>query len=670
MINPLRAGVPANPGDDITHEVRFTVKFLEGDLVREMVGDYDLFSLRDGSVYSEPGKPVMPEKSLSVAIPAGTEVVRVEARPLETIDIPGLYRVMPGQPPRRTSEKFSGLTIGPDEVIYGSRRMFPGELVVLDNQSDLAGQQIAHIRLYPLRYVPAERRLVLHEMVEVVVSCRVMANSASPAGESYDRFTDFQRRTYEEMLKSMVMNPDDVELSPPPGERSSRLPSGEYDHVIITTLEYAEAFIPLVDWHTKKGVRDTVVTPGWIYRNYEGPGDTLKIRQFVMDASSHWGTMYFLMGGEHSSVPFVYRLYQSEECPSDQYYSDYDGDWTHEVFVGRAPVESVDEVTIFVDKVLKYEKDPPRTDYPVNVLLLGFDLDSSTPCENLKEVIDGYLPDYFNVTKVYDSDTGNHYHDANDALEAGQNLVNHADHCGSTVMGVGSVNHGWLLSNWDVAFLNNDDRTSILVSMGCWPNAMDQNDCIAEHFVIYNPGQAGVAYNGNTRSGWYYIGNTEGLSCQLDRDWWRGIFQYGQNNLGKAITWDKHHFPQGGWDMGLKRHCEWTFNLLGEPEMPIWLNTPVDLDVSCADHLPIGNQELVVEVWSSGEPLEGARICVMKKGEVYKVALTDTSGLATLPVHPSTHGRMDVTVTAADHIPFEGTCRIVPPHEEVPLEMD
>gem|GEM_PF-5805841 len=225
MINPLRAGVPANPGDDITHEVRFTVKFLEGDLVREMVGDYDLFSLRDGSVYSEPGKPVMPEKSLSVAIPAGTEVVRVEARPLETIDIPGLYRVMPGQPPRRTSEKFSGLTIGPDEVIYGSRRMFPGELVVLDNQSDLAGQQIAHIRLYPLRYVPAERRLVLHEMVEVVVSCRVMANSASPAGESYDRFTDFQRRTYEEMLKSMVMNPDDVELSPPPGERSSRLPS-------------------------------------------------------------------------------------------------------------------------------------------------------------------------------------------------------------------------------------------------------------------------------------------------------------------------------------------------------------------------------------------------------------------------------------------------------------
>ena len=327
------------------------------------------------------------------------------------------------------------------------------------------------------------------------------------------------------------------------------------------------------------------------------------------------------------------------------------------MFVGRAPVESVDEVTIFVDKVLKYEKDPPRTDYPVNVLLLGFDLDSSTPCENLKEVIDGYLPDYFNVTKVYDSDTGNHYHDANDALEAGQNLVNHADHCGSTVMGVGSVNHGWLLSNWDVAFLNNDDRTSILVSMGCWPNAMDQNDCIAEHFVIYNPGQAGVAYNGNTRSGWYYIGNTEGLSCQLDRDWWRGIFQYGQNNLGKAITWDKHHFPQGGWDMGLKRHCEWTFNLLGEPEMPIWLNTPVDLDVSCADHLPIGNQELVVEVWSSGEPLEGARICVMKKGEVYKVALTDTSGFATLPVHPSTHGRRDVRVRAAEPIPFEGTCR-------------
>ena len=47
------------------------------------------------------------------------------------------------------------------------------------------------------------------------------------------------------------------------------------------------------------------------------------------------------MGGEHYIVPFEYRTYYAgESTPSDQYYSDYDDYWVHEVFVGRFSIQS------------------------------------------------------------------------------------------------------------------------------------------------------------------------------------------------------------------------------------------------------------------------------------------------------------------------------------------
>ncbi len=677
VVTGAGTAVPAagsGPADAAT--VRVTLSFPENDLRFSRVEGYDLATMADASVLSVEGQPVLPMKEICVALPGETAAASVSGQVLETVRLAGAYDIMPGRPPRTARERLPGPPPGPDEPVSRSRDPYPGTLVRLERLSDLAGQKLAHISVFPVQYAPADGELILHEMIEVAVTCRPADPSsgvADPAGsrsgscaESYRSFTDRQRSTYDALLRSMVVNPDAVVVDPPAEEGVTGLPAGEYDHVIVTTAEYAEAFLPLVEWHTRKGVRDTVVTPGWIYRHYDGPGDTLEIRQFVADAASSWGTMYFLFGGEHESVPFAYRVLHEEDVPSDQYYSDFDDDWTHEVFVGRVPAGSVTQVETFVDKVLTYEKNPPVSAYPLNILLMGFDLDAATPCEILKEDIAGYLPDRFSVTRVYDSDDSNHYDDAVDALDAGQNLVNHADHCGATVMGVGSVNHGLHLSHWDVGFMQNNHRTSVVVSMGCWPNAMDQEDCIAEHFVVYNPGQAGVAYCGNTRTGIYYVGVPDGLSCQLDRDWWRGIFQQGNRRLGEIMNWAKHEFPTGWPGASYKRHCEWTFSLLGEPEMPIWLDTPGELDVFHPARISKGSETMIVLVEDGGMPVEDATVCLWKRGEVYEVERTDTSGEAVFDVTTTGHGGMSVTVTAADYLPYEGTCQVIPPHLPLP----
>jgi hypothetical protein len=59
-------------------------------------------------------------------------------------------------------------------------------------------------------------------------------------------------------------------------------------------------------------------------------------------------------------------------------------------------------------------------------------------------------------------------------------------------MGTGYVHHNWYIDNGDVDALNNNNQMSIVVSLGCLSNSMDYSiDCIAEHFVIYNPNQGG-----------------------------------------------------------------------------------------------------------------------------------------------------------------------------------
>jgi hypothetical protein len=147
------------------------------------------------------------------------------------------------------------------------------------------------------------------------------------------------------------------------------------------------------------------------------------------------------LGGENETVPFAYRTYYQQNTPSDQYYSDFDEDWSHEVFVGRVSAGSSSEVTTFVNKVLKYEKYPPLSDYPQKALLIGMDLDDYTHAEYLKETIDGYLPVGFNVTKVYASHLSNHRSAVINALNAGQKLVDHGDHANESARGTGWVNN-------------------------------------------------------------------------------------------------------------------------------------------------------------------------------------------------------------------------------------
>jgi hypothetical protein len=635
-------------------ETTVTLTFEKNQLLFDQVRGYDRVRLMGGGVISQLGEPVLPAKQILVAIPSGAEATDIHVRSLSSAQIVGSYHMYPGQPPARLDGSPPPAFEEPNPQVYSSHLPYPAQLGNLTGQTDLAGQQMAVVNVHPVQYVPASGQLILHQELELTVQ----SQPGYATDESYAKFTDKLRAHYERSIQNMVVNPQDVLLNPPMRAASKSLPSGDFDHVVITSPTYAPHFDDLVEWHNKRGLRDTVVTTSYIYSNYSGSDNPEKIRNFVIDAHGTWGTIYFLMGGEDETVPFKYIYYYYEDTPSDQYYADYDDDWTYEVYVGRVTEDHWSQFDTAIDKILKYEKYPPLSDYPLDVLLIGMDLDANTPAEDLKETIDGYIPSRFNVTKVYDSHGTNHKAAARNALNAGQNLVNHADHSNEGILGIGSVNHNGYIDRSDVQDLTNNDRISNLVSMGCWANDMTCTDGIAEHFVIYNPEQAGVSFTGNTRDGWFYSGYPEELSGKMDREWWKSLFNYNKCILGEILADCKNrNLPSGG-SLNLKRHCRWTVNLLGEPAMPIWTDTPTSLTATHPETLPADSSSFSVHVESEGSDLENAYVCLWKPGEVYLTDYTDANGDVDFNPSPITPGSLFVTVTKHNYLPYEGNAAV------------
>jgi hypothetical protein len=654
----LWAAPVSSQGKD-AYQVQHTARFSPGDLTWGKFSGYDVVELKGGYYSDELGKPMLPAIQLQVALPAGMRAQSVQVINTTREEISGQFNLLPVQPPRRIGDdEDAPAFVEPDPEIYSSNQPYPPQPVEFFHQTDLAGQGMAVLGIYPLQYLPAEKKLVLYTSISFViqgVGGYECSHFLSP------NISERGRITYEQMVKDMVTNPEEVQLRTGLTTKSTMLSDASFDHVVITGSLHASWYAPLVEWHNQKGVRDTVVTIDWIYSNYTGSTDQEKVRNFIIDANTNWGTYYFLLGGEAETVPFEYRSYAGEVTPSDQYYTDFNDNWTQDVFVGRSTGESGFEIQTFVFKVLKYEKDPPRTDYPLNVLLIGMDLDDFTPAEFLKESIDGYIPPIFNVTKVYDSDPWpphNHRDEAIAALNAGQNLVNHADHSNWNVMCTGDFNHSACIYSSDVDNLTNTNKMSVIVTIGCLPNYMDTtSDCIGEHFVIYNPNKAAVSFHGNTRDGFYLQGQPISRSGLLDLDWWISLFGNNMYNQGQTLTDAKNNFPNS---VSGDRHCEWTFNLLGEPEMPIWTDEPDSFDVICPDTLGQGKIAFPVNVkdWTTHAFIESAYVCLWKEGDLFETGYTDVNGDVILNPSPASVGSLWVTVTKHNYIPCQQVAQI------------
>jgi hypothetical protein len=640
------------------YQTTYTLTFFENDFSFDTLRGYTIVQLNDGGYTSEAGKPMVPMKTVRIALPTGMKATGVKILTLETQSIDGSYTLYPAQVSQPIGDYYrENHFVQPDAQTYRSIQFYPSTSVEFTGQRDWAGQSIADVTVYPLRYIPLQKKLILITSITFTIE----GIGGYVCGDYLPKtISDNARSLIETMVQTMVMNPQDVTLQSTPNPQPAGVDPGDYDYVIITQDSWVDAFQPLKDWKTKKGVPANIVTTTWIYNSGGYSGTNIeKIRAFVQDVYSNWGTIYVLLGGDIDVIPCHYKTFpsvDSDPVANDVFYADFDNDWVCEVNIGRAsvtgPGDGAGQIGNFIYKVLTYETDPPLTNYAKNIAFFGFNLDSGTPAEQCKINIDTtYIPGNWTMTTVYDSQTGNHLSNVIAAMNAGQNLLNHADHSGSDYMGTGYVNHDWGLENSNMDGLFNGDKQGILYSMGCDPAAYDQSNCIAEHFVRNNNG-GGVAFIGNSRYGWYYGGSFDTLSMGYDAEFFESIFQDNLYNLGAAFS---DHKNDGYQNDDYYKYCYTELTLLGDPELPIWKENPIALSATYPEQIPVGTSTFTVTVTSGSSPVNGACVCLWKGTDVYLIGSTNGAGEVTFSPSPTSEGFLSVTVTKQNHLPFEGS---------------
>jgi len=343
-----------------------------------------------------------------------------------------------------------------------------------------------------------------------------------------------------------------------------------------------------------------------------------KIRNFIRHAYTEWGTDYVLLGGdadvvvEDDNIVPLRGLFadedglpldvgslehEEEDIPSDVYYACLDGNFNYdcdmhfgeaknfndadeeideadlyaEVWVGRACVDSAEEISNFVKKTLWYEETSDL--YLSEILFIGEYLGFPGVSEyggNYKdyteEVVD--IPDIFNISKIYDRDeTWYPNFMITHLSETSYHLINHDGHGNHNYMLKTSGENIRLLTNEKPFFIySHSCLTGSFDNYNCW-SGYQTSDCIAEILTCEIPYGA-FACILNARYGLGSEDSVESPSGAYDESFYKALFEENIRELGRA----NHYSKQANiWriDENGMRWCYYQTNLFGDPELSI-----------------------------------------------------------------------------------------------------
>jgi hypothetical protein len=643
-------------------ELTQSLNFSKASLIFDKEKEFDMVKFHQAHLLTETGKPALPVKNIFLALPDKAEVTGVEIIYSQTETLPQSYYIFPAQPSIPLSKTPDPNSfVQPLPQIYNSSVVFPESPVKFIKTGSLGGKRIAVLQVCPLSYIPAQKKLIFYETIQFKLNYTIE-----------DQIPSVPKRTQKaegihlDMVKRIVENPQQVSSS----YLNLESDGGQLEYLIITDEELAPSFQELVDWKIKKGIPSAIRTKEWIVSNYSGREAAERIRNYLKVAYQDSGCVWVLLGGDTDVIPCRYAYIElqteMEDIPADLYYSDLDGNWDADndhifgeledsldmfpdVFVGRAPASTISEVEIFVSKVLDYEKNAP-SDYQLKMLFFAEYSDERTDDGISKDMIDDYyVPSRFDpIVKLYERDGTESAQAVLDSMGNGFNFLNHAGHAYYYVLCTGPDN----IWTEDFDTLTNAPRFSgVLYSIGCWPAAIDY-DCIAEHFVK-NPDGGGF-FVGNSRYGWYTPSLPGyGSSDLFDQQFFASMFNRGFHSFGQILADSKIQFAAEANQANDFRWIEFDLILLGDPEMPLWTDSPQSLVVDFPDTVPIGSTQFQVTVAQSS-PVEDALVCLMKEGEIWVSGRTGLDGYISFSIDPASAGTLHVTVTKPDFYPFEG----------------
>ncbi|MBT7377539.1 MAG: hypothetical protein HN820_05220 [Candidatus Marinimicrobia bacterium] len=517
--------------------------------------------------------PDLPSLSTSIQIPIGKKAIfNIEVSNIEVFNKTDI-------PP---SKGKMTRNIDPQDVDYTFNDMykldsnFPTKMVKIDSPLIFRGIKGNTINIVPFAYNPFQSTLTFYSTIDVhiqFVDDRI--GTAPIQSKLTNPFTQVMDRFFINSSSSRYENIED---------------NGAL--VIITDDAYITPLQPLVDWKNMRGLHTQVHTTQLI-------GNTPElIKTFISEKYIEENISYVLLVGNTDQVS---TFWPEPTIPSDPMYGYLDGDDAYpEVFVGRFSANSIDDVQIQVERVIRYERDMTSQAIWYNEGIgiassqgdgQGDDGESDdVHMEIIREKLINY--NYTNIDQAYDI-YGTTPQQVYDAVNEGRGIINYAGH--------GSLN-SWISSGFSIADINsleNVDRYPFIISVSCYTGASQFDLSMAETWLRANnsgnPTGAIAVAASSTLMQW-----APPMECQ---DEFNDILteSYNDNQIfsfGGIFYNSTLKMIESYGDNGVQEAKFW--HVYGDPSVMIRTDVPTTISANYSDVITIGQNSLNISVDQNG----------------------------------------------------------------------
>jgi len=559
------------------------------------------------------GKPLLPSFGRYIQIPHNVDfkVSVKKGKPIEYENV----NVLPAQEKIIDSREASAPEkLEYDNETYSSDELFPKEIIEVSGPFDIDGYNSLLIHVRPLQYEPAKEKIIGYSNITVTISftgkdedARYPFIDPEVSREVYGNFFVNPRRRIEERV---IVQPK-VAIPVPIQPRGP-------EFLIIYHKTFQKAAAKLAKWKIMRGLRTEIIS-------IDSIGNSVaKIKNYIRKLRSNLFSRlrYVLLFGDVEMI-VAETISPSPwgENITDYYYSTSKDPASSTEFVfpwlsiGRIPVKTSVEAMSIVNKIIRYERNPPcdpeyyrrmafaayfqddspqdgkadraylktMEDIRIHMSTLGFDVEriyvSNNP--NPLQYVNGQVVSTEVKNAIVDGNT------ATDMListtSEGQLIMGHRDH--------GSQN-GWSHPSFTTDHLDTilSEYPSLFYSINCLTGMFDlpnPTDSFAEKLLKIKGAAPSVVAATRVSHTWL---NNDLMKALFDA-MWAGVlptfpgttasYSVRYNRVGDILNYAKTYLPikMSGSNNYIKDHFE-IYHVVGDPTLEIWKSLPRTLQIS------------------------------------------------------------------------------------------
>ena len=529
---------------------------------------------------------------------------------------------------------------------YSSDNSYPNNNLVVSERMHSRGLDLVSIQVTPYIYHAGTNQL------EIITNSEVLIQETGMR-ESNINSNSKRSRAFDSLLEKYVIN---FETSI--REEDYQLPSILY--ICGGNSESNSYFQDLVEWRHQQGY---VVNTASLS---EAGSSANSIKNYISNAYYNWENppeyVAFIgdVGGSYS-VPSFYEGWghnsYGNDCEGDLQYSQLDGDdFIPEVIIGRLSVRSSNEIGVVVAKTIAYEKasyfDFTGPDWYEGAALIGDPSSSGQSTIHVNQYIDNILENhgFGDIETAY---SGNYDGFMENQLNEGILYLNYRGYLGVSGFDGNDINDA-----------NNGYMTPFSTILTCGTGSFaEDNTCLSEAMLRYgsisNPKGAVAAVGTATWNTHTLFNNVVAMGM------YDGIFSQDLATTGLALASGKlalyHTYPTNSGTTWVGAFTQWN-NLMGDPAVLLWTDTPSSFNVEHQNSLTIGSNILDINITDqSGDPISGAWVTILKgNDEIFLTTLSDENGKVSFnwdgDVSP---GDIKLTITKRNFIPYQTDISII-----------